>query len=101
MVRHGFIEAKKRGLSNLRDTPSALHAYISDRTVKMMGDLGIFKPQELKARHHIELEDYMKKVQIEGRIIDEMTYTYVLPAALQYQKMVADNVVALKRIWFA
>ncbi len=89
------IEAKKRGLSNLRDTPSALHAYISDRTVKMMGDLGIFKPQELKARHHIELEDYMKKVQIEGRIIDEMTYTYVLPAALQYQKMVADNVVAL------
>ena len=37
------IEAKKRGLSNLRDTPSALHAYISDRTVKMMGDLGIFK----------------------------------------------------------
>lgn len=89
-------EAKKRGLSNLRDTPSALDAYISEQTVKMMGDLEIFKPQELKARHHIELEDYMKKVQIEGRIIDEMTYTHVLPAALQYQKMVADNVVALK-----
>jgi len=89
-------EAAKRGLSNLRDTPSALDAFISDRTVKMMEELGIFKPQELKARYHIELEDYMKKVQIEGRIIDEMTYTHVLPAALQYQKMVADNVNALK-----
>jgi glutamine synthetase len=89
-------EAKKRGLSNLRDTPAALDAYISERTIKMMGDLDIFKPQELEARYHIELEDYMKKVQIEGRIIDEMTYTHVLPAALNYQKMVADNVVSLK-----
>ncbi|MCO4819679.1 MAG: glutamine synthetase III [Bacteroidetes bacterium] len=90
------VEAKKRGLSNLRDTPAALDAFISDQTVSMMNGLGIFKPQELKARHHIELEDYMKKVQIEGRIIDEMTYTHILPAALQYQKMVADNVNSLK-----
>ncbi|MFT5480981.1 MAG: glutamine synthetase [bacterium] len=89
-------EAEKRGLSNLRDTPAALDAYISEKTINMMGELDIFRPQELKARHHIELEDYMKKVQIEGRIIDEMTYTHILPAALQYQKMVADNVVALK-----
>ncbi|MFT5724345.1 MAG: glutamine synthetase [Bacteroidia bacterium] len=90
------IEAKKRGLSNFKDTPAALDAFISDKTIKMMGDLDIFSPQELKARYHIELEDYMKKVQIEGRIVDEMTYTHVLPAALKYQKMVADNVVALK-----
>lgn len=89
-------EAEKRGLSNLRDTPSALSAYVSDQTAKMMSDLGIFTFEELKARHHIELEDYMKKVQIEGRIVDEMTYTHILPAALKYQKMVADNVNSLK-----
>lgn len=89
-------EAEKRGLSNLRDTPSALGAYVSEQTIKMMGDLGIFSKEELKARYHIELEDYLKKVQIEGRIIDDMTYTLVLPAALKYQKMLADNVIALK-----
>ncbi len=89
-------EAAKRGLANLRDTPSSLGAYVNKRTVQMMGDLGIFSMEELTARHHIELEDYMKKVQIEGRVIDEMTYTHVLPASLQYQKMVAENVVALQ-----
>jgi len=89
-------EAAKRGLSNLRDTPSALHAYVSDLTVDLMGELGIFTKEELKARYHIELEDYMKKVQIEGRIIDEIAYTHVLPPALEYQKKVAENVASLK-----
>jgi glutamine synthetase len=89
-------EAKKRGLSNLRDTPSALGAYVSDATVAMMDELGIFTKEELHARYHIELEDYTKKVQIEGRIIDEMAYTIVLPAAIRYQKELADNVIALK-----
>ncbi len=89
-------EAKKRGLSNLRDTPAALGAYVSDSTVAMMSELGIFTQEELHARYHIELEDYTKKVQIEGRIIDEMAYTIVLPAAIRYQKELADNVIALK-----
>jgi len=89
-------EAEKRGLSNLRDTPSALTAYASDKTIKMMGDLGIFTKEELKARYHVELEDYVKKVQIEGRIIVDMTYTFIMPAAIKYQKILADNVVALK-----
>ena len=89
-------EAKKRGLSNLRDTPSALGAYMADSTVAMMGSLGIFRKEELAARYHIELEDYIKKVQIEGRLIDEMAYTHILPSAMKYQKMLADTVVALK-----
>lgn len=89
-------EAEKRGLSNLRDTPSALGAYVSKDTVKMMGDLGIFTKEELNARYHIELEDYMKKVQIEGRIIDDMAYTNVIPAAVRYQSLLAQNIRAMK-----
>ena len=67
--------------------PKYITQFFVDHEPHMLKELGIFNPQELKARHHIELEDYMKKVQIEGRIIDEMTYTHILPAALQYQKM--------------
>ncbi|MBO6515371.1 MAG: glutamine synthetase III [Bacteroidia bacterium] len=89
-------DAKGLGLSNLRDTPSALGAYVSDSTVEMMSKLGIFTKEELTARYHIELEDYVKKVQIEGRIIDDMTYTQVLPAAVKYQKILADNIIAMK-----
>ncbi|MCB9262310.1 MAG: glutamine synthetase III [Flavobacteriales bacterium] len=90
-------EAEKRGLSNLKDTPSALSAYTDKQTVKMMGELGIFSEHELKARHHIELEDYIKKVQIEGRIIDDMTYTKILPATVKYQTTLAKTVSSMKQ----
>lgn len=89
------VEAKKRGLSNHQDTPTALKAYISKHALSMMTKLNIFTAEELKARYHIKLEDYIKKIQIEGRLIDNMVYTNILPVALTYQKTLSDTINAM------
>jgi len=89
-------EAKKRGLSNIIDTPSALGAIVSKSTIDMMKKHNIFSEEELHARYDIQLEDYLKKIQIEGRLIDDMTYTRIFPPAAKYQKELADTVASMK-----
>jgi glutamine synthetase len=89
-------EAEKRGLNNIKDTPSALAALISEHNVEMMERHGIFTKEELHARYEIQLEEYQKKIQIEGRIIDDMAYTKIFPAAARYQKEISDTIIAMK-----
>ena len=64
-------EAAKRGLANVKTTPRALDAMITEKSKKLFKDHHIYTHEELEARHEIELEKYIKKVQIESRIIGE------------------------------
>jgi glutamine synthetase len=64
-------EAEKRGLKNIKTTPKALDAYVSEKSEKLFVENGIFSKIELHARHEIMLEDYVKKVQIEARVIED------------------------------
>jgi len=89
-------EAAKRGLSNVKDTPSALAALVSQSTIDVMTKHDIFSKRELESRHEIQLEDYQKKIQIEGRIIDDIAYTKIFPATNRYMKEVAVAINALK-----
>lgn len=91
-------EAKKRGLSNIPTTPGALEAMISKKTLHMFESQGILNHREQEARYEISLETYTKKIQIESRIIADMVNNQILPAAIQYQKTVVDNVNGLKSI---
>lgn len=86
------VEAEKRGLSNIKTTPEALDAVVSNQAEKIFVQNGIFTLPELKARHEIFLEEYIKKLQIEGRLISDLTYTHILPAAIEYQTVVAGNI---------
>ncbi len=52
--------------------------------------------QELEARHEIELEKYIKKVQIESRIMGELATSHILPSAIRYQNLLANNIKGLK-----
>lgn len=90
------IEAEKRGLSNVKTTPEALDAVVSAQAEKIFVQNGIFSLPELKARHEIFLEEYIKKLQIEGRLISDLTYTHILPAAIEYQTVVAGNINELR-----
>jgi glutamine synthetase len=58
----------------------------------------VYNHVELEARHEIELEKYIKKVQIEARVMGEMASTHVLPAAIRYQKHIIDSIRGLKEI---
>lgn len=90
------VEAEKRGLSNIKTTPEALDAVVSNQAEKIFVQNGIFTLPELKARHEIFLEEYIKKLQIEGRLISDLTYTHILPAAFEYQTVVAGNINELR-----
>jgi glutamine synthetase len=91
-------EAARRGLNNIKQTPRALDAYVSKSTLEVFTRLGIFSETELRARHEIRLEQYIKKIDIEARILDEMISQQVVPAAIRYQKTLVENVEGLKDI---
>ncbi len=92
-------EAKKRGLSNLKDTPRALAVYKDKKTVDLFESEGIFTPVELEARHEIELEKYVMKIQIEARMIEDLAKNHILPSAILYQNRLIKNVQGLKEIF--
>ena len=89
-------EAEKRGLANVKTTPLALDAMVTDKAKKLFENNNVYTHQELEARHEIELEKYIKKVQIESRIMGELATSHVLPAAIRYQNLLANNIKGLK-----
>jgi glutamine synthetase len=91
-------EAERRGLSNFKTTPEALDAFITEKSKQVFFSNGIFSKRELEARHEIMLEEYVKKVQIEARILGYMSTNHILPAAIEYQNTLIKNVTGLKEI---
>lgn len=89
-------EAEKRGLENVKTTPLALDAMVTEKAKKLFASNNIYSHSELEARHEIELEKYIKKVQIESRIMGELATSHVLPAAIRYQNLLANNIRGLK-----
>ncbi|HLF46122.1 MAG TPA: glutamine synthetase III [Chitinophagaceae bacterium] len=89
-------EATKRKLPNVKTTPHALDAMITAKAKSLFERNGIYTHQELEARHEIELEKYIKKVQIEGRIMGELATSHILPASIRYQNLLASNIKGLK-----
>lgn len=91
-------EATKRGLANVKTTPEALDAYLTKKSVKLFTDHKIFTEVELHARHEIMLETYVKKIQIESRVMGDLAMNHIIPAALLYQSKLIENVKGLKDI---
>lgn len=89
-------EAEKRGLPNVKTTPLALDAMVTDKAKKLFEGNHIYSHTELEARHEIELEKYIKKVQIESRIMGELATSHVLPASIRYQNLLSNNIRGLK-----
>jgi len=91
-------EAEKRGLPNVKTTPLALDAMITGKAKKLFESNNIYTHSELEARHEIELEKYIKKVQIESRIMGELATSHIIPVAVRYQNVLANNIKGLKEI---
>ncbi len=92
-------EAKKRGLSNLKTTPEALKAKVSKENIKLLEDHGVLTAPEVHARYEIELEEYMMKIQIEGRVLGDIATNHVIPTAIRYQNTLIENVSGLKDVF--
>jgi len=89
-------EAAKRGLSNIKTTPEALNAYISKSSKDVFVKNEIFNDIELTARYEIMQELYVKKLDIEAKLLAQMAISHVIPAAIAYQRNLAESVDAMK-----
>lgn len=94
-------EARKRKLSNNRNTPEALQVLTSKESIELFGGTGVMNEVELKAHQEVELDNYVFHLQIEGRILGELVYNHVLPAAIKYQNILLENVSGLKEVYGA
>lgn len=92
-------EATKRGLNNFKTTPEALKIQIAKSTFDLYEKHGIMNKIEVEARYEIELEEYIKKVQIEGRILGDIARNHIIPTAVSYQNKLIENVQGLKDIF--
>lgn len=91
-------EAEKRGLPNIKTTPQALDAMVTDKAKALFESNKIYTHAELEARHEIELEKYIKKVQIESRMMGELATSHILPSAIRYQNLLIENIKGLKDV---
>jgi glutamine synthetase len=89
-------EAKKRGLSNITNTVRAIDAYLSPKSVKIFEKHGVLSHKELEARQEIKLESYIKKVQIEARVMGDLAMNHIIPTAIAYQSKLIANANGLK-----
>ena len=92
-------EAAKRGLSNHKTTPAALKAKVSKQALELFEELKVMNHVEVEARYEIELEEYTKKIQIEGRVLGDIARNHVIPTAIRYQNVLIENVKGLKEIF--
>jgi glutamine synthetase len=79
--------------------PLALDAYLYKSSRKVFESLGIFNEKELEARVEVEYEKYIKKIQIEARVLGDLAINHIVPTAITYQTMLIENVKGLKIIF--
>ena len=91
-------EARSRGLSNITSTPKALDVMITPANFKLFSDHNVLNEREIRARYEIKLENYIKKIQIESRIIGDISTNHIIPIAIRYQNTLIENVRGLKEV---
>lgn len=92
-------EALKRGLDCETSVPLIFDAYLSDRSVRMYESVGVLNERELHARNEVKWETYTKKIQIEARVLGDLSMNHIIPVATQYQSMLLDNLYKMRMVF--
>ena len=85
-------EASKRGLDCEKSCPVIFERYLDEDSVKMFSDMNVMQKNELEARNEVKWETYTKKIQIEARVMGDLTMNHIIPVATHYQSQLAKNV---------
>ncbi len=94
-------EAAQRGLDCETSVPLVIDRYLAPSSIEMFGRTGVLSEAELHSRSEVKWETYVKKVQIESRVMGDLVVNHVLPAAKRYQTMLLQNVLAVKQVFSA
>jgi glutamine synthetase len=89
-------EAEKRGLPNLKTTVDALQVLKNPETIQLFDKYEVLTPRELGSRYEIYIEQYVKTVLVESKLVTRMAKTTILPVAIRYQRELAETAAALK-----
>lgn len=94
-------EAAKRGLDCETSVPKIIDNYVLPSSIQMFETTSVLSAAELHSRSEVKWETYVKKLQIESRVMGDLVVNHVLPAAKRYQTMLLQNVLAVKQVFSA
>ncbi|MBR0339078.1 MAG: glutamine synthetase type III, partial [Alistipes sp.] len=91
-------EAMRRGLDCETSAPLVLDRYLDEESIALFAKMGIYSAKELEARTEIKWEQYVKKIQIEARVLGELAMNHIVPIASRYEDVLLDKVWKMKQI---
>ncbi len=92
-------EAERRGLDCKTSVPLIYDAYTSEDSIKMFESAGVMTKKELEARNEVKWETYTKKIQIEARVLGDLSINHIIPVATRYQSVLLDNICKMKTVF--
>ena len=92
-------EAAKRGLDVEKSTPKIIEHYLDKESVKMFESVKVMNRKELEARNEVKWETYVKTVQIEARVMGDMSMNHIIPVSTHYQSQLIKNVQGMKDVF--
>ena len=92
-------EAKERGLDCENSVPLIYDAYLSEQSVDMFDTTGVLSKTELLARNEVKWDTYIKKIQIEARVLGDLCMNHIIPVVKRYQSMLLENLYRIKTLF--
>ena len=92
-------EARRRGLDVERSCPVVFERYLDEASVKMVEAAKVMTRKELEARNEVKWETYVKTVQIEARVLGDLSMNHIIPVSTHYQSQLIRNVQAMKSVF--
>jgi len=93
------VEAEKRGLDCDTSCPVIFDRYLDDANIEMFENLGVMTRTELEARNEVKWETFTKKIQIEARVMGDLSMNHIIPVCTRYQSQLIKNVERMKSIF--
>ena len=91
-------EAARRGLDCETSAPLLFDRYLDPASIKMFSDMGVYNRVEVEARTEVKWETYTKKIQIEARVLGDITMNHIIPVASKYEAVLLDKAYKMKQL---
>ena len=92
-------EAEKRGLDCETSCPVIFDRYLDEASIKMFESINVMNKKELEARNEVKWETFTKKIQIEARVMGDLSMNHIIPVCTRYQSQLIKNVENMKTIF--
>ncbi len=93
------LEAERRGLDVEKSCPKIFERYLDAESIRMFESMGVMTQKELVARNEVKWETYTKKIQIEARVLGDLSMNHIIPVATRYQSQLLKNVENMGKVF--